>query len=98
MLFKKDKKQPKFTPWTSGGICDVCNAPLREGAAFTIPVDVFYRSRKYRDWYNQNIMPIMRATYGVSSSITADEVLANMRRDDTTKYSAVCDKCVDLFL
>ena len=87
----------KFAPWTSGGVCDVCNEPLRTGAAFKIPVNVFYSSPKYREWFNRNQMPILRTMYGVPSDITVDIVLANMRRDDPTEYSAVCNKCVELF-
>lgn len=94
----KDAHKSKFTPWTSGGICDVCNALLREDAAFKIPVKVFYSSRKYRDWFDRNQMPILRSTYKVPGNVTADMVLADMRRDDHTEYSAVCDKCVELFL
>ena len=95
---KKDTSKPKFAPWTSGGLCDVCNKLLSEDAAFKIPVKVFYKSRKYRDWFDRNQMPMLRSQYNVPADVTVDTVLENMRRDDKTEYSAVCEKCVELFL
>lgn len=89
--------RPKFDPWTSGGICDVCGKPLRAGAAFKIPVDVFYSSPKYRHWFELHAMPKLRAM-GAPSYFTVDVALANMRSKDKTPYSAVCDGCVKLFL
>jgi len=93
----KEAARPRFAPWTSGGICDVCGDPLRAGAAFKIPVDVFYSSPKYRDWFNRNMMPKLRLM-GAPSYLTVDTALADMRSKDHTPYSAVCDKCVEFFL
>ena len=59
--------------------------------------DVFYSSPKYRDWYNRNMMPNLRAS-GAPSNLTVDKVLADMRSKDQTPYSAVCEECVELFL
>lgn len=93
----KEAARQMFAPWTSGGFCDVCSEPLRTGAAFEIPVDAFYSSPKYKDWYNRKHMPFARAM-GMSSDFTVDMALADMRSKDPTPYSAVCDKCVELFL
>lgn len=93
----KEAAPPKFAPWTAGGTCDVCGEPLRTGAAFKIPVDVFYGSPKYRDWFNRNVMPKLRLM-DAPSYFTVDMALVDMRSKDHTPYSAVCDKCVELFL
>lgn len=94
----KSSNKTKFASWTEGGLCDVCNKPLQKEAAFKIPVATFYNSSKYREWFERNQMPILHKNFGVPSNVTVDTVLTNMRADDKTKYSAVCEECVKLFM
>jgi hypothetical protein len=97
LAFIKVAVSPRFPLTASGGMCDVCGKPLQPDSAFQIPVDVFYSSPKYRDWYSQNMMPKLRAS-GAPSNLTVDMVLADMRSKDQTLYSVVCEECVEFFL
>jgi hypothetical protein len=77
-------------------ICDVCGKPLLSGPSFKIPVEGFYNSPKYREWFDRNMMPRLRAKVA-PSYITVDMALAEMRSKDKTSDSIVCGVCLGLF-
>jgi hypothetical protein len=91
---KGSKKQPKeqFERYSGKGICDVCSGNIDEGEGFLVPKDVFYQSKKYREWLaNGPLAPMIEIVGGVDAFISAAKAM------DSTQYSAVCSKCIHLF-
>jgi hypothetical protein len=90
-----DKQNIPFEKWNEGGICDVCNGPLEKGKAYKVPVDVFYGSKKYKEWLKTSPMMeliIMAGGGGV------DEFILRARARDKSAHSAVCQDCIHMFI
>lgn len=91
MLTKIAKSQGGFKRYSGSGCCDVCNADVGPGEAYLVPTKIFYSSAKYKRWLSTDPMSALVGTIGV------DAYLAHAKATDTTPYSAVCEKCVELF-
>jgi hypothetical protein len=88
---EKDEKKILFPRYSGSGVCDVCNASVASGEAFCVPVNVFYGSRKYKEWLKVGpLSSMIRMAGGVETYIST------MKTMDSTD-SAVCPKCIHLF-
>ena len=85
------ESQRKFSRYTGGGVCDVCNGPLEGKRAYIVPNHTFYTSRKYRNWVNTNGL---NAMFGI---ITPDAEFDRREAMDHSAGSAVCEDCIHLF-
>jgi hypothetical protein len=88
------KQNIPFAKWNGGGICDVCNGPLEKGKAYKVPVDVFYGSKKYKEWLKTN--PLMELITMAGGGV--DDFIRNARANDKSTHSAVCEDCIQMFL
>lgn len=82
-------KTTQFDKFTGSGLCDVCNAGIKSGEAYMVPVEEFYAADGYRKWLSK--MPIIQQTGG------AGAFLARARATDHTTHSVVCSTCLPLF-
>jgi len=82
-----------FVPYSGTGVCDVCNRAIGPNEAFIVPVDIFYGSKKYRDWLLDN--PLAQPLIHIAGGV--DIYLQKMRKMDSTPSSAVCSRCIHLF-
>jgi len=82
-----------FQRYSGSGICDVCNREIGPGDAYLVPVNVFYGSRKYKEWLTCGPMSLMIQMAGGN----VDAYIAHVRAMDSTTHSAVCSECVRLF-
>ncbi len=93
-LMSSDKKphQVSFERYSGSGVCDVCNKDIGSCEAYRVPVNVFYSSKKYKEWLTHGpLSSMIQIGGGVESYI------AHMRLSDTTSHSAVCSECVHMF-
>ncbi|GAH44233.1 unnamed protein product [marine sediment metagenome] len=89
---KKDENElSMFERYPDKGICDVCNSPVGSGEAYLVPKEVFYASKKYRETLARN--PMISAVGG-----SVEQQIAIMKSMDQTIHSAVCPKCIHMFL
>ena len=80
-----------FPPYNGSGVCDVCNRPLSGLKAYIVPNNVFYSSRKYRDYIRNGPMAMMM---GIPVN---DAYFAQMQARDTSAGSAICENCIHMF-
>jgi len=86
------KETDRFARYTGSGVCDVCNKNLISGAAYRVPKDVFWSSKKYRQWLASGpFSSLMREVGGVDVHIREGRAM------DASTHSVVCSVCVDLF-
>lgn len=81
----------RFESYSGSGICDVCNRSFGPGEAYLVPANIFYNSKKYKEWVARTFGPMIQAAGGIEAYI------AHMRAVDSTTHSAVCSECVHLF-
>ena len=85
-------KDIPFKVWKKGGICDVCNSNLGS-EAYMVPVNVFYGSKKYKEWLATSPMNIL-----VEMAGSVNAFIADMKSRDKSTHSVVCSGCVRLFM
>lgn len=93
----REKGSSRYSLCKSSGVCDVCGIPFEAEQAFLIPNSIFYSSWQYKEWFRENMMWKFHAQ-GAPSFLTVDMVIADMKRRDSSTHSAVCFRCVELFL
>ena len=81
----------QFQAYLGTGVCDVCNRPLGGINAYIVPNNTFYSSRKYREYVRNNSMS---AFLGIPMN---DAYFEQMRAQDKSAGSAVCQNCINLF-
>ncbi len=82
-----------FQRYSGTGVCDVCNKSIGPGDAYLVPVDVFYSSRKYKEWLMHGPMSsFFQLTRG-----TIETYMATARARDSTSHSAVCSDDIHMF-
>ena len=74
----------KFQPYHGTGVCDVCNCSLGSVTAYIVPNSVFYSSRAYRN--------LLKSKFGMS-----DAHIEQMRQQDRSPGSAVCENCIYMY-
>lgn len=79
-----------FEPFMMDGSCDVCNASVRSGEAFLVPVSTFYGSSGYRAFLKGHPMVVLLGG-------NVDAYIAQARAIDSTTHSAVCQTCLHMF-
>ena len=83
-----------FKRYNGTGVCDVCNAELTPGEAFLVPTEIFWNSKKYKDWLWNN--PMTRGMIQMAG-VTVGQHIALQKKMDQTEHSGVCPDCIHLF-
>ena len=114
-LFKKKKPEKKYetiVPFKETGIkpnvCDVCLSPLDADTSWFVPLDIFYNSLEYKEYYIKTANKLFDIFQKNSDSPMADEqlkILKNsneesfyfMKNRDNSEGSAVCNNCIHMF-
>jgi hypothetical protein len=89
----RELREGPFQRYYGSGSCDVCNKSIGPGEAYSVPVSVFYSSRKYKEWLKTGPMSFMLQMIGGN----VDLFISSMRANDPTSHSAVCSGCIHMF-
>ncbi len=93
-LFKNkiatEKLDIPFKRFSGEGFCDVCNSPLKSGEAYIVPKKIFYTSEEYKKW-------LANSPFLALAGEDVEAFINRMMSMDSTD-SAVCSKCVHMFI